>query len=183
MTYTDKDYGSLAFAIITGDESTVNVAGSRPVPQSHDVQHRVEPQFDQPLDLCAAARLGHADRCRNTAKARDKPKWYGINQYLFYKMNCCWTAGLRFEWFRDEEGFVVTGLRPGNPTGRQVLPRQLLRDVVGLNYKPNGNWNIRPEMRYDWFDGEGQPYRRQQLRNAVPVRSRCDLPVLRSLED
>jgi hypothetical protein len=22
-----------------------------------------------------------------------------------------------------------------------------------LNWKPNGNWIIRPELRYDWFDG------------------------------
>ncbi len=30
VSYTDKDYGSLAFSIITGDESTANVAGQSP---------------------------------------------------------------------------------------------------------------------------------------------------------
>ncbi|HTQ37644.1 MAG TPA: outer membrane beta-barrel protein, partial [Pirellulales bacterium] len=30
LTYTDKDYGSLAFSIVTGNESTVNVAGVGP---------------------------------------------------------------------------------------------------------------------------------------------------------
>jgi len=77
---------------------------------------------------------------------------------LFYKMNCCWTAGLRFEWFRDEEGFVVTGLRPGNPDVGQFFPGNFYETSLGFNYKPNGNWNIRPELRYDWFDGQGQPY-------------------------
>ncbi len=52
---------------------------------------------------------------RQTAMGTRQGNWYGMNQYLFYKINCCWTAGLRFEWFRDEDGFVVTGLRPGNP--------------------------------------------------------------------
>ena len=100
--------------------------------------------------------------CKQTLRQRSgndrQANWYGINQYLFYKINCCWTAGLRFEWFRDEEGFVVTGLRPGNPIAGQFFPGNFYETSLGLNYKPNGNWNIRPELRYDWFDGEGQPF-------------------------
>ena len=57
-------------------------------------------------------------------------EWYGINQYLFYKLNCCWTAGSRFEWFRDDDGFVVTGLRPGNPLVGNFFARQFLRNVT-----------------------------------------------------
>jgi len=28
-------------------------------------------------------------------------KWYGLNQYLFYKVSDCMTYGIRAEWFRD----------------------------------------------------------------------------------
>jgi len=94
----------------------------------------------------------------NTADGVRQANWYGLNQYLFYKINCCWTAGLRFEWFRDEEGFVVTGLRPGNPDFGQLFPGNFYELSAGLNYKPNGNWTIRPEIRYDWFDGVGNPF-------------------------
>ena len=52
--------------------------------------------------------------------------WYGINQYLFYRINCRWTFGWRFEWFDDPQGYVVTGLRPGNTRRAVPLPRQLL---------------------------------------------------------
>ena len=37
-------------------------------------------------------------------------EWYGINQYLFYTINDCWKAGLRGEWFRDDDGFRVFGV-------------------------------------------------------------------------
>ncbi len=30
LTYTDKDYGSVAFSIVTGNESDINVPGVRP---------------------------------------------------------------------------------------------------------------------------------------------------------
>jgi hypothetical protein len=79
--------------------------------------------------------------------------WYGINQYLFYKINCCWTAGWRFEWFRDQDGFAVTGLRPGNPIAGDFFQGNFYETSLGLNYKPNGNLTIRPEVRYDWYTG------------------------------
>jgi hypothetical protein len=79
--------------------------------------------------------------------------WYGINQYLFYKINCCWTAGLRFEWFDDPQGYVVTGLRPGNTDAQFRFPGSFYETSVGFNYKPNGNLTIRPEVRYDWYTG------------------------------
>ena len=157
VSYTDKDYGSLAFSVITGDESTANIAAVTPFRNrtmyslvwsrtltsrwSYVLQHDLGVQTDA-----------------QTANGTRQANWYGLNQYLFYKMNCCWTAGLRFEWFRDEEGFVVTGLRPGNPIAGQLFPGNFYETSLGFNYKPNGNWNIRPEVRYDWFDGNGQPY-------------------------
>ena len=82
-------------------------------------------------------------------------EWYGVNQNLFYKINCCWTAGLRFEWFDDPEGYLVTGLRPGNTDARYRFPGNFYETSLGLDYKRSGNLTIRSEVRYDWYSGQG----------------------------
>ncbi len=87
----------------------------------------------------------------STAKRAD---WYGINQYLFYKINCCWTLGWRFEWFDDPQGYLVTGLRPGNTDAEFRFPGSFYETSLGVNYKPNGNLTVRGELRYDWYDGQ-----------------------------
>lgn len=75
--------------------------------------------------------------------ARDND-WYGVNQYLFYAINSCWSAGFRFEWFNDEDGARVNGAFANRGDYFNL--------TAGLNYKPNANVIIRPELRYDWFD-------------------------------
>ncbi len=72
----------------------------------------------------------------------------GVNQYVFYKVNDCWSIGGRFEWLYDRDGaFVSPGLASGsfyNLTG-------------GVNWKPHANIVVRPEVRYDWFAGTYNP--------------------------
>ncbi len=41
-------------------------------------------QHDLGVQQDAATLTGHASA-----------EWYGVNQYLFYKINCCWTFGWR----------------------------------------------------------------------------------------
>jgi hypothetical protein len=79
-------------------------------------------------------------------------QWYELNNYLFYKINDCWSFGGRFEWFQDPQGTRVAAGERGNyycATG-------------GFNYRPHSNVTIRPEVRYDWFDAfagnVGQPF-------------------------
>jgi len=80
-------------------------------------------------------------------------EWYGLNQYLLYKINPCWSAGLRFEWFRDDDGARVTGLGDGNlNTGPYVGSFYALS--AGLNWRPRANLTFRPEVRWDWFDAD-----------------------------
>jgi hypothetical protein len=85
--------------------------------------------------------------------------WYSIDTYLVYKLNCCWTAASRLEWFRDTDGTRVA------PVGDFQVPNGNVASVggfagnfyditVGLNYHPNGNVQVRPEIRYDWFSGQ-----------------------------
>jgi hypothetical protein len=85
-------------------------------------------------------------------------EWYAIAQYLFYKINPCWTAGLRFEWFRDDDGARVAGV--GNWigsdkgwTGAPGFAGNFYELTAGLNWRPHANFCLRPEIRYDWYDG------------------------------
>jgi Putative beta-barrel porin-2, OmpL-like. bbp2 len=79
-------------------------------------------------------------------------EWYGVNQYLFRKLNSCWTAGMRLEWFRDDDGARVGAIRAGNPIGTGFAGN-FWESAWGLNYKPTTNLTIRSELRYDWYDG------------------------------
>jgi hypothetical protein len=82
-------------------------------------------------------------------------EWYGVNQYLFYTINDCWKAGARFEWFRDDDGARVTGLRnPNNAIFGDSFAGNFWEMTVGLNWTPSANLTVRPELRYDWFDGD-----------------------------
>jgi len=86
-------------------------------------------------------------------------QWYGINQYLFYNLSDTVVAGARLEWFRDNNGYrVVSGLRnalfgvpqgPGNWNGG--FQGNFWQATFGLNWKPNRNFIMRPELRYDWY--------------------------------
>ncbi len=70
-------------------------------------------------------------------------QWYGVNNYLFYTINDCWKLGTRLEWFRDDDG--VRGLAVGDYWGL----------TCGVNWQPMANVMIRPEVRYDSYDGPG----------------------------
>lgn len=92
-------------------------------------------------------------------------EWYGLNQYFLYTINPCWTAGVRVEWLRDDDGVRVAG--PGNIPGVRAWDgRGFVGDfyevTCGLNWRPNDNWLVRPEVRWDWYDGlpgpTGLPY-------------------------
>ena len=80
------------------------------------------------------------------------PSWYGIDQYLSYKVNNCWKVGGRLEWFRDEEGTRVGLNRTTNPNN-PPFPGDFYSITLGLNYSPTCNLTLRPEIRYDSYDG------------------------------
>ncbi len=82
--------------------------------------------------------------------------WYGIDTYLTYKMNCCWTAAARLEWFRDNNGTRVAPVGDfisNNTASAGGFAGNFYDVTMGLNYHPNGNVQIRPEVRYDWYTG------------------------------
>jgi hypothetical protein len=66
-----------------------------------------------------------------------------LNNYLYYKLNECWTVGTRLEWFKHAH---FTGGR------YQGAENEVVDLTVGLNYRPAANVVVRPELRWDDFN-------------------------------
>jgi len=92
----------------------------------------------------------------------DDAEWYGLNQYFLYTINPCWSANLRFEWLRDDDGVRIAG--PGAPNIPGVrafngrgFAGNFYELTCGLTWRPNGNLTVRPEIRWDWYEGLAGP--------------------------
>jgi len=72
-------------------------------------------------------------------------QWYGINNYLLYTLSDTLSTGVRAEWFRDDDGTRVVGLRSGY--GGKGSYYGL---TWGVNYAPASYVTLRPELRYDF---------------------------------
>ena len=86
--------------------------------------------------------------------------WYGINQYLIYSLGKKWSAGARMEWFRDDDGTRILGLGNLDAQGWAGAPGyqgSFTALTLGLNWKPKVNILVRPEVRWDWYDGALNP--------------------------
>lgn len=93
--------------------------------------------------------------------------WYGLNQYLYYKLNNCVSYGLNAEWFRDDAGARVGGFLPnipnntvGGPTATRGLSTlrsgydgSFYRVAFGVNVKPHANILARTSLVWDWYSG------------------------------
>ncbi|MCC7084129.1 MAG: porin [Pirellulales bacterium] len=161
LTYTQSDWGSLAFAIHTGGES-INGPGVGPWANRTIYSIVWSRNWTSRLTYVLESDRGFQNR---DPVALPNADWYGVNQYVFYRINCCWTAGWRIAWFRDQDGYRVTGLRPGNSIFGASFPGDFYECTLGLNWKPNGNLIVRPEARWDWYQGPGNQ------NPAVPVTS------------
>jgi hypothetical protein len=88
--------------------------------------------------------------------------YYGLEQVLIRKLNDKWSAGLRYEWVCDEEGARIAGVGTKLGTNKGLLLQPGLagsfHDLsLGLNYRPHPNFVLRPEVRWDWYDGPANP--------------------------
>ena len=83
-----------------------------------------------------------------TPFGEEKTNSYAVNQYLFKRFSDRLSVGARFEWFRDDDG-----ARIGNGPG------DYFDLTLGFNLRAfSDNFVMRPEIRYDWFNGAGSPY-------------------------
>jgi hypothetical protein len=165
-TYTEKfsDGGNLAIANTIGQEPNgQQVAGeARGVTSFRYLQTNV---YSRPLkrisdNLNYVAQSDFGTQSNALANGKDA-KWYGLNQYLFYKVSDCLTYGIRYEWFRDQDGYRVggflgttdSGSLRGLDTARYGYPGSFYEVTMGANYKWSANTTIRPYARFDWFSG------------------------------
>ncbi|WP_425617816.1 porin [Anatilimnocola sp. NA78] len=137
----------LAFNVIFGNEPTVN--GTFEDRYTHSLVYTRN--FSEKWQYIFQHDYGH--QVGGQIGGGGSAEWYGINQYLFYTINDCWKAGFRGEWFRDDDGVRVTGLRAGNPIAGSGFAGNFYEITGGLNYTPTANLTIRGEVRYDWFEG------------------------------
>ena len=82
--------------------------------------------------------LGHQQNARPGQNA----EWYSLVNYLTYDINPEWGAGLRAEWFHDDDG-----------TRFAAGPGSYFEVSAAVNWKPRAWLTIRPELRYDWAVG------------------------------
>ncbi|MGR9015158.1 MAG: porin [Gammaproteobacteria bacterium] len=134
---TDNQKTSLAFSMITGDVAKLDKHNRTmySVVLSHDITDTLHYKLQHDLGI------------EEKSAAANSAKWYGINQYLTYDINDKMGAGLRLEWFRDEDGARVAAIGNGNtmPGGQN----HYLAATAGLNYSPISWLTLRPEVRYD----------------------------------
>mgnify|MGYP001595852744 FL=1 len=93
----------------------------------------------------------------NVGQQAGTAQWYSFGNYLFWEFSPQWEGGVRLEYFRDNNGYIVSApLRnegqAGNPGfWAEGFDGTFWELTFGLNWYPNNNWVIRPEVRYDWF--------------------------------
>lgn len=148
---------TLACAVTVGDydDRGVNNRSMYSLVFTHQISCRLQYilQHDYGIDLNGSVRPEN--------RQRDNAEWYGLNQYLLYDINDCWALGLRFEWFRDDDGARVGGI--GAPNGWTLGPDiqsgqigwagNFYAATFGINWKPTDRITVRPEGRWDWYDG------------------------------
>ncbi len=159
--YNEKfsDGSSIALANTVGNEPNATGSTSFRYLQTN-VYSRPLKQISDKLTYVAQSDFGTQD---NATLQNKNAKWYGLNQYLFYKVSDCLTYGIRYEWFRDQDGYRVGGFLgtvPGQPqstrglsTDRSGYAGSFYEITAGANYKFSANTTIRPYVRFDWFSG------------------------------
>lgn len=149
---------SLAFVQVYSHEPTQNAA--RPFTQRYFqtlVYTRPLKKISDKLTYVAQSDFGVQGQATMTGKTA---RWYGFNQYLYWKKNDLWSWGINFEWFRDEEGFRVTAPvpSPGSPNafGWPRAPGfagNFYQITFGPRWTPLPNLVVRPNFRADWYHG------------------------------
>jgi hypothetical protein len=146
---------SAAFNIQTGLDSDFNVPGTGPYSKRTLLNFVTTVNITDNLNYLLEALYGtQEDTLGFNALSTMRANWYGINQQLIYKIDNQWSTGVRFEWFDDPQGYLVTGLRPNNTDARFRFPGSFYDASLGVNYKPIANVTVRGEVRYDWYQGQ-----------------------------
>lgn len=144
--YQISDRTTASISAITGPEQTGDNGHYRTA-LDFVLAHRVSDEFTLLFDAIYGYQAGTPG-----VGAAD---WYGISAYGIYRISDMFSAGLRLEYYRDDEGFTF-GL--SDATGLGFKSQSLYEVTAGLTVTPfpNDAWGqnlkIRPEVRYDYSD-------------------------------
>jgi len=139
------------FEAISGNRSNISVVYTNKLTErlTYVLQHDDGWQFGLPNGLFPTVQ----------GQQNGLAQWYGFVNNLFYRFNDTFTGGMRFEYFRDNNGFrVYTPLRNYNyavgPAGSFYtggFQGNFWEVTFGLNIRASRNLVFRPELRYDWY--------------------------------
>ena len=160
LKYTpDSNWWWSSFSLISGQEQN-NVAGLPGVPGTNGNRTR----YSFLIGLTPGGPCGRWEYVfhhyygwqENGTPQNNFARWYGIDQYLYYRVSKTVKLGTRFEWFRDEDGTRVGLNRPANPNN-PPLPGNYFALTGGVNYSPTANFIVRPEVRWDFTGDTARP--------------------------
>lgn len=154
----------VAFTLSTGAEDPFIAPGEvnpgQPGGQNNRFAYNlaVSQQLGQRWRYVLEHNLGYEDNAALGPQLnRQDAQWYGLNQYLFYTLNQHWSLGARFEWLRDDDGARVRGASLFVPDriwhGGPGFAGDFYELSLGANWRPSANVLLRPEVRWDWYDG------------------------------
>lgn len=147
------DVGTTTFAIVTGDESSGGTPALANRTRYGLIQTvTVTERLDVVIHPWAAFQQDDPAGLPN-----DAAEWYGLEQYAYFQLTERLRLGSRFEWMRDDDGTRIGLNRPSNPN-KPPFVGDAYSWTIGVNFVANANLVIRPEMRWDKFDGTGLPY-------------------------
>ena len=136
---TDDERTSLTASLITGSVETGNQFNPASTSAGRD-HNRTMYSIVLEHDITDRLHyvLQHDLGVESSSATNSSAEWYGVNQYLFYDIMHNLAAGLRVEWFRDDDGTRVNS-----------FAENYIGVTGGLNYTPIAGFTVRPEVRYD----------------------------------
>lgn len=113
-----------------------------------------EQTFTKRLRYALQHNLGYTND--SALNGGEDAQFYSLVNYFYYQINPCWSAGMRMEWFHDEDGTRVAGVGSIGRYGWNSPPGfegDFGALSLGLNWRPHANIVVRPEVRWDWYNG------------------------------
>jgi len=155
---SENERTKLAYAISVGPQDPPADFNQIPGDQDRFVHSFVlQQKLFERLQYVLVQNLGTEQNAPTTGSVAE---WYGLNQYFLYTINPRWNANLRVEWMRDDDGVRIAG--PGNIPGVYAwsgrgFAGHFYNVTAGLSWRPHPNLLVRPELRWDWYDGLAGP--------------------------
>ena len=132
-TYTASEDTTVVFSLISGTEGSGRNQTGYSAVVTHSLTDSLTYVFQHDFGRTAAS----ADS--NSAQ------WYSVANYLIKKISDTVSIGGRAEWFRDDDGVRVFGLR----SGVGGVPANYFEFTFGANVAVTPSVMFRPEVRYD----------------------------------